>query len=80
MSFPCPIEQKESETIDNYQDITKELKKVEEHGGDSDTVVVGTVSKGLEKRPGNWRSEEETRSLLITLLKSARIFRRILKT
>ena len=39
--------------------------------------VLGTVLKGLERGPRNWKSEEESRP---SLLRSARILRRVLET
>ena len=82
VAFAAPVGQrvkiKENEKIDKY--LVRELKKLG-HEGDSDTNSLETVSKGLEE----WREELKTRGRIGTiqiteLLRSAKIFRRVLET
>ena len=68
MNFTFPtdhrVEIKESEKIDTYLDLARELKKAVGYEGDDDTSCCGGACDGpqsLEKNWTNWKSEKESR-------------------
>ena len=84
MDFAVPADHKvkikESEKIDEYRDLARELeKKLWNIRLTVIAIVVGalgTIPKAFEKRGGNWKSDEESGpSQLIALLRLARIFK-----
>ena len=80
---------KESEKKDKYLDLARELKKNKqtktiEHEGDNIPIMIGTfgiVTKGLLKRMEDLEITGRVKTIhTTTLLKMARILRRVLET
>ena len=74
---------KESKNLDNYQDLSRELKKLWTMKVTVILIVVGvlgTVTKNLEKKPDEQMIRGRIETIQTTaLLKSAKIFKRVLE-